>query len=191
MIYRIILDIDDVLNSLTMHILHHFNCDVGPLEYEAFPVEVGYDIIAAYEHLSCTTVDSVASFWDRVTEANLWRTAPKSPECDFILEEARRFVGEENVLLATTPTKDPQSHADKLHWIWENLPEWIHRNYAITPRKWFLGKPGVLLVDDHTENCSKFRQEGGESLLVPRPWNPRHVFNTDWYLKDYFTKLRM
>lgn len=181
---RIFLDVDDVLNSLTLHILRHYGCDIGPFEYSAFPHVVGYDIITACQQLGgeVPLIDGspdVAEFWNRVTKANLWRTAPKSPQCDWLLERCAELVGHEEVFLATTPTKDPQAHADKLHWIWDNLPEWIHRQYFITPRKWLLGKPGVVLFDDHLENCENFVAEGGEALLVPRPWNPAHATDTD------------
>lgn len=197
MIHRIILDMDDVLNSLSFHILRHYGCDVGPFEYDRFPTHVGYDIITACEVLGGTVpymtnpdwdgknkdnkyIHDLAAFWNGVTNANLWRTIPKSPQCDWLIEEAAALVGVENVHIATTPTKDPQVHADKIHWIWDNLPHWIHRQYSITPRKWLLGKPGVILFDDHLENCQNFIDEGGEALLVPRPWNPMHWKDTDF-----------
>ncbi len=218
MIKRIILDVDDVLNSLTMFILQNKGCDVGYWDYERFPTEVGYDIISACEKLGgrvpylknpgyqaildCAVpkgdidvpeyIPDVASFWDGVTAMNLWRTAPKSPECDMLLERAADIVGKNEVYLATTPTKDPQSHADKVHWIQDNLPSWIHRQYAITPRKWIAGKSGVALFDDSMENCQNFACDlngGGISFLVPRPWNPRHALDTSKTLDEYFDLL--
>lgn len=196
MIHRIILDVDDVLNSLSLHIIGHFGGGVGPFDYDAFPVDVGYDIISACEILGGSVpykvnlnwdgsdetdkfIPDVPAFWERVTRDNLWRTAPKSPQCDNLIDRAADIVGREEVYLATTPTKDPQSHGDKLHWIWDNLPTWIHRQYNITPRKWTMGKPGVILFDDHLDNCVNFVEEGGEALLVPRPWNPSHSEDTD------------
>jgi hypothetical protein len=206
MIKRIILDVDDVLNSLTMFILQNKGCDVGHWDYERFPTEVGYDIISACEKLGGRVpylknpilngtpeyLPDVASFWDGVTAMNLWRTAPKSPQCDMLIERAADIVGKTEVYLATTPTKDPQSHADKVHWIQDNLPSWIHRQYAITPRKWIIGKPGVALFDDSQENCQNFTCDlngGGISFLVPRPWNPSHALDTSKTLEEYFESL--
>lgn len=197
---RIILDVDDVLNSLTLHVLRHYGCDVGPFDYDAFPAEVGYDIITACEMLGGDVpyiedketgemVHNIPAFWQGVTWANLWRTAPKSPQCDWLIERSAEIVGREEVFLATTPTKDPQSHADKLHWIWDNLPDWIHRQYFITPRKWLLGKPGVILFDDHLENCQKFVAEGGDALTVPRPWNPCFSQDTDVAITERLEEL--
>lgn len=201
---RIILDIDDVLNSLSLHILGHYGCDVGPFDYDKFPTEVGYDVMRACEllggdvpytpNLDCEDEDTeyildIPAFWNGVTQANLWRTAPKSPQCDMLLERAGDIVGCKNVFLATTPTKDPQSHADKLLWMWDNLPTWIHRQYFITPRKWLLGKPGLVLFDDNLENCQDFIEEGGQALLVPRPWNPLFARDTDDVISTCLDKI--
>ncbi len=206
MIRRIILDVDDVLNSLTLHILRHYGCDIGPFEYDQFPAEVGYDIISACELLGGRVpyvkgdqdvgeseyVYDIPSFWQGVTAADLWRTVPKSPQCDFLINRASELVGRDEVYLATTPTKDPESYGHKVHWILDNLPEWIHRQHAITPRKWITGKPGVLLFDDHLENCHNFVNDldgGGEALLVPRPWNPSHSKDTDTVITVRFDEL--
>ena len=201
MIKRIILDLDDVLNSLTLHILKYYGCDVDVYEYDKFPVDVGYDIITACEILGGdvpyikndnTYIQDVKSFWNNVTAANLWRTAPKSPQCDWLIDKCAKIVGQDEVYIGTTPTKDPTSYADKIHWIDTNLPEWIHRQHAITPRKWCMGKQNVLLIDDHLENCRKFEDDldnGGLSYLLPRPWNPRHRENTDRSLKHFLDSL--
>jgi hypothetical protein len=199
MIKRVILDVDDVLNSLTLHILQHYGCDVGPHDYDAFPVDAGYDITTACEQLGGaipykqdkdgTFVPNIPMFWDSVTVADLWRSAPKSLQCDMILDRAADLVGRSEVYLATTPTKDPKSHADKLLWIWDNLPSWMHRQYFITPRKWCLAKPEVLLIDDHKDNCDMFESEGGVTFLLPRPWNPSHRLNTDKAMNFVFNTL--
>lgn len=201
MIKRIILDLDDVLNSLTMHILQHFGCNVGPFDYDLFPTDVGYDIIKAcevlggsvpYKKTDSTYVPDVASFWNNVTAANLWRTAPKSPQCDWLLNECIDIVGRDEVYIGTTPTKDPTSYGEKVHWIESNLPLWIHRQHAITPRKWCMGKPGVVLFDDHLDNCKNFESDlnnGGKSFLVPRPWNPDHSKNTNSTLIKYLEEI--
>ena len=206
--YRIILDIDDVLNNLTLHIMRHFGCDIGEFEYSAFPLPGTYDVSAAVEAMgqpipqmqnpdfdtvyapsTAEFIRDIPEFWESVTKADLWRTCPKSPQCVFIVETAAMLVGREQVYLATTPTKCPVSHAHKLEWIWENLPEWIHRQYFLTPRKWCLGKPGVVLIDDNTDNCRLFEEEGGHAILLPRPWNARHDLNTDEVLVSELNSL--
>ena len=51
MIRRILLDLDDVCNRLTMHILWHVGCDVDPMTFERYPVECQYDIVCAANKL--------------------------------------------------------------------------------------------------------------------------------------------
>lgn len=194
--HRIILDIDDVLNSLSLHILRHFGCDVDPWDYTVYPLNIGFDVITAAKILGgdpivADTWDEVTvpAFWDEVTRADLWRSVPKSRQCDRLVDAAADLVGKEEVYLATTPTKCTLSHAHKLEWIYENLPYWIHRQYFITPRKWCLGKPGAVLIDDNNDNCRLFEVEGGKSILLPRPWNDRSTENTDLVLYNELDKL--
>lgn len=171
---RIILDIDDVLNSMTLFIMKQvFQCKVDVYDYDKFPAEVGYDIIAAVATLRDEDPIPVTEFWEMVPRG-IWAGAPKSYECDWLIDKAADLVGQKEVFLATTPTKCAEAHAGKIDWINQFLPDWIHRQYFITPRKWLLGKPGVVLIDDHAENCALFEEEGGEAILLPRPWNPLH-----------------
>ena len=65
----------------------------------------------------------------------------------------------------------PESLAGKLDWIHCFMPPWMHRQYAITPRKYLFARSDALLIDDLERNTQRFEQEGGHSILVPRPWN--------------------
>jgi 5'(3')-deoxyribonucleotidase len=87
------------------------------------------------------------------------------------LHLAARLVGQENVCIATSPTKCPESLAGKLDWIHRVMPPWMHRQYAITPRKHLLARPDALLIDDVEANIERFEAGGGRGVLVPRPWN--------------------
>ncbi len=114
---------------------------------------------------------------------------PQSPQFPWILEQCERLVGRENILIATSPTKDPACAAGKVDWIQANFPSWMHRQYAITPRKWFFARPGTLLIDDNQENCRLFREGGGHTLLVPRPWNRLCRCSTSTYLVERMGRL--
>jgi hypothetical protein len=188
-IKRIIVDIDDTLNSLTMHIMQHFGCSVGPFDYDKHPGDGNYDVKGAIKELGGDCPDSYTDFWNEVTCSDLWRSAPKSKECDWLLRRCADIVGHKNVILATRPitkryTEEDRrisavSHAHKIEWIWEQLPPWIHEQYSITPCKWEYGTYGSLLIDDHSYNCNRFRERGGSAILVPRPWNERFADNTE------------
>lgn len=179
---RIILDLDDVLNSLTLHLMKTvFHVDVDVYDYLAFPVEAGYDIIKAVSIMKGEPPIGLSDFWEAVPR-EAWQNAPKSLECNWLIETCAQLVGRDEVYIATSPTKDPESHAAKVIWIRENLPEWLHRQYFITPRKWLLARPDTLLLDDAAHNCQAFRDEGGEAINVPRPWNPMYLMDTEKFL---------
>lgn len=187
----IFLDVDDALNSLTLPIMKHFGVDVGPYEYDAFPSEVGYDVLTAVNllmGLEGTDKEwTLKEFWEAIP-LEVWRDAPLSKESQFLLQRSAQLVGMENVFLATTPTKCPDSHAAKVIWINENLPEWIHRQYFITPRKWKLANREAVLIDDHDENIQLFCEKG-QGIVVPRPWNSHRHLHTMGYLVEQLGEL--
>jgi hypothetical protein len=113
-------------------------------------------------------------FWEWVSR-RIWEDMPESGQF-WILDTCARLVGEENVLIATSPTKSADCHAAKYHWIRDHIPDWCKRQYSITPRKWRLSMPGVLLIDDSDSNCLKFKNRpdgkpSGDAMIMPRPWN--------------------
>ncbi len=176
-ITEIILDLDDVLNSFTMHVLNRLGCGVEADDYSAFPSEFQYDIIGAWSHLTGRPVVPVDMFWEWVSR-HTWETAPKSGQF-WLITAAAALVGKENVMVATSPTKSPDCHYAKYQWMENNLPEWMDREYAITPRKKKLAHPGVLLLDDCDKNINDFVERGGDGILVPRPWNSLYYLGTN------------
>lgn len=174
-INKIVLDLDDTLASFTMTVLGALGCDVGPFDYARFPTQCQYDIIKAWKWLMDLDINhpiTIPQFWSMVSHET-WRSLPKSDEF-WLLEAAAYMVGPENVLIATVPTKSAAAHSAKFEWIEEHCPDWVKRQYSITPRKNWLAQPGVLLIDDSDKNCDKFEEAGGHAILVPRPWNTLH-----------------
>ena len=110
------------------------------------------------------------TFWDMISR-KIWAECPKSELCDWLITISVDLVGEKNVFIASSPTKDADSLAGKLEWIHKNLPTFLHRQYFITPRKVQLAHPGALLIDDSDSNVAVFRDRGGSAITVPRPWN--------------------
>ena len=167
-INRIALDLDDVLNSCTMYLLHVLGCDVGPFDYDKYP-DVGYDMVGAWSELTGRPKVDVGTFWEWISR-RIWEDMPKSKQF-WLIYAAEQAVGKDNVIIATSPTKSPDCLFGKYQWIEKHTPSWCHRQYSITPRKNWLAQPGVLLIDDCDGNCDAFRKEGGDAILVPRPWN--------------------
>jgi hypothetical protein len=185
-IERICLDLDDVLNSCTMHILKILGCDVGAFEYTAWP-DVGYDMVAGWSELTGRPPVPVNVFWEWISRS-IWEAMPPSKQF-WLLEAAAIAVGQKNVLIATSPTKSADCLFGKYQWMERHLPGWCHRQYAITPRKHWLAQPGVLLIDDCDENIMKWRANGGIGIICPRPWNSlasigRNTKATNIYLQQ-------
>ncbi len=182
MLRTIFLDLDDVCNKYTMHVLR---CVVGNhvrLDYSSFPAECGYNIVAAANLLGGTNYDSNL-FWSKVTR-QVWEKMPCSDILHWLVQAAVQRVGHQHVFIASSSVIDPDALAGKLEWIHRNMPSWIWRRYVFTEHKYLLAAPDALLIDDHQGNCEEFEAAGGHSILVPRPWNRlaekdarEHVFN--------------
>lgn len=190
MIRRILLDIDDVLNRLTLTCLRHVGCDIGTKDYHKFPVKFGYDILGVANHLMGHTAEDgnewdVPTFWNMIPRS-LWATCPISAQAEWLLAMCEASVGRENVCLLTGPTKDPDCVAGKLEWIHDFMPSWLHRQYLIGPRKQFCAMSEALLIDDSDDNVKAFQAWGGHTILVPRPWNTLHATDIDKHLREQF-----
>lgn len=169
MIRRILLDIDDVLNQFTLYALRHVGCVLSSLN--EFPAHVGFVIEdAANELLGYKRYSDKASFFAEI-DRDFWATVPVSQECGWLIQLCEQLVGRDNICLLTSPTHQPDCLAGKLEWIHDNLPAWLHRQYLIGPVKHFCAMPEALLIDDSLKNVEMFEAHGGQTILIPRPWN--------------------
>jgi len=183
MIQRIFLDLDDVCNTLAPFVLHSVGCDIGLTDYARYPREFGYTISDVANYMLGESRYTSDTFWASVPR-EVWVEVPESDFFHWLLEACAGVVGRENVCIATGPTKCPESLAGKLEWIHKHFPEWMHRQYAITPRKHLLARPDSLLIDDYCENTDRFEAHGGHAILVPSPWNQNWAADP----KDYLAK---
>lgn len=170
MIKEIYIDVDDVLNNFFPDLMDELGI---PPELFPFDPSLGFDLFSHVNKHLPGRWHSAAEFWDSIP-GDWWRHISKSDLCDRLVQACFDMVGPENVYVATSPTKCSQSMAAKHEWIRDNLPEPLHRQFFITPRKWCLGKPGALLIDDNQDNTARFCTRGGEVILRPRPWNCQH-----------------
>ena len=182
---RIFLDLDDVCNDFTMYALKSTGCLPWTATPDAYDPKWGFDIIAAANALHSFCTFTSKTFWDLMTR-EVWASLPESKEFRSLLSKCEELVGRENICILTTPIIDPDCAAGKLEWIYEHFPTWMHRQFFIGPQKWLLARPDALLIDDSDLNIKKFRDAGGQALLVPRPWNSLHGYNTRKHLNDTF-----
>lgn len=168
---RIRLDLDDVLNTLSLDLLRFDGIDYS--SYEAIPNwPWGYNIIQAVADMRGDEEPmGIVEYWERIPR-ELWANVTLSREFQEILDFCRKAVSLDNVLVATSPTKCPECLAGKYDWMVRHLPKQLHRQWSITPRKWEYGRDkDSLLIDDLEENCEKYSGLGGRAIVVPRPWN--------------------
>ena len=166
MIKEIYLDIDDTLNKFFEGLMKFYHLST---DYASWS-DIGSYNIRGHVNSKRRHPLSVQAFWSALPE-DFWFDLEKSDMCDELIDRCFDMVGPHNTYVATSPTKCSDSFAAKHRWIVANLPESFHRNFFITPRKYKLGKPGALLIDDHSDNCRLFAAEGGLGITVPRPWN--------------------
>jgi len=189
MIRRIFLDIDDVLNRLTMTVLRHWGCPVAVEDYSAYPHWLGYDVIGAASALyPYPGVRFTDNDWLRLPRW-LWAEVKPSADCYWLIDRCAELVGQENVCLLSAATASPECLAGKLEWIHDRLPTFLHKQYLIGQPKRFCAHPEALLIDDRDSNVSEFRIYGGNALLVPRPWNSLSHLDTRAHLEHALTTI--
>ena len=185
---RIYLDLDDVCNTLSMHFLRLVGCRSPPRTTTEYPVTGRVDLALVANKLLAT-----------IFYPALVLVMVQSPGLGPACRSRRSFLGSwssasdwwagRTSSSPPAPRKTLPCVAARWDWIHAHFPEWMHRSYAITPRKWFFAQPGSLLVDDNEKNCRLFRKNGGRALLIPRPWNRYCHCCTSAFLVERFGRL--
>ena len=152
---RILLDLDDVLNTFTPYIMNLLGCGCSPCGYGAIPPCAGYDLVRTvnYSHPSRHNWTS-NEVWGRVTR-EVWATVPCTPHGKLLIQKASSLVGEENVYIVSRPTSDPDSLAGKLEWIHAHLPPVFSSQFLLGAPKHICAAPGIVLIDDNPDNDLK------------------------------------
>ena len=183
MIRRIFLDLDDVCNTLAPFVLHSVGGDLARSTIRTIRGASLQYLGRRQRHVGRTAIHPGHALG--VDPAfNLMRGSPNRTSFLGCWTPAAQAVGRENVCIATRPQKNPDCLAGKLEWIHDHFPEWMHRQYAITPRKHLFARPDSLLIDDYSENIERFEAHGGHAITVPRPWNEHWALNPRRYLKE-------
>ena len=108
-------------------------------------------------------------FWEPLGY-DFWAGLDWTPDGKELVHNLQAMVGVHRIALLTSPCLTPGCAEGKLAWIKRHLPQ-FERQYLLGPAKQFAAGPGKILVDDHYPNVEKFREAGGQAVLVPRPWN--------------------
>lgn len=172
---------------MTTYVLNRLGCPIKPFDFNAYPREVGFDIVGAANYLGPRKWTN-EDFWPSITR-EMWASFPPSDEFGWLIGHAEALVGQENVFILTSPTRDPDSLAGKLEWIHKHCPKFMYRQFLMGPPKHLCANPESLLVDDANHNVEAFRAAGGKTILVPRPWNTNWCMCPMGLLKNRFYRL--
>jgi hypothetical protein len=186
---KIFLDLDGVVVDFILPAMELHGVPIRSLK--EYPRDAGWDCVKACNMLRKAVglpAISATKFW-RPFGYQFYSDLPLRPGA---LEFVDTLSEHGRITIATSPTLDPQCVAGKVTWIKNNLPE-LARRFFITPIKAELGRPGSVLIDDNNENCANFIGAGGQSILVPRPWNDNWNIETHPYdyVIDQLVRMKM
>lgn len=110
-----------------------------------------------------------ADFWHPLG-FEFWANLPMLDDGWRFLQQAEWMLGAANIGLLTSPCDTPGCIDGKRKWIKRYFPDYERRTFFGSAKHLFAG-PTKILVDDNDDNCRRFMEAGGQTLLVPRPWN--------------------
>lgn len=104
-------------------------------------------------------------------ERRIFRRLPKVRRADELVDLAREFrdtLGYDLAFLTAIPHNNDVPHCfqDKIEWVQEYYPDIPVFFGPYSVDKWRHCKPGDILVDDRTDNTTKWREHGGRAIQV-------------------------
>lgn len=108
-------------------------------------------------------------------EFDFWSNLEWMHDGKAILELLESRVGQNEIVLWSSPTHNSGCIPGKLEWIKRNLHSFYWNRVIIGPMKEIGANTNNILIDDHDLNISKFRLNGGKTVIVPRLWNSHHT----------------
>lgn len=157
----IFLDLDGVCLDFTSAALRVYGWSPAAIEalYNDWPKDVYWlhEILGVSKTQFFKAIDARGSlFWEEI-QSYSW--TPR-------LVSGLKNLG--NVVYCTSPGLSPDSAHGKMVWLDRNH---AGTNFVLTSQKHLLATPTAILIDDHREMCSSFKERGGKSFLMPQPWN--------------------
>jgi len=114
---------------------------------------------------------SGAAFWEPMGE-EFWANLPLTSFAKPIADTLINHYGLQNVCLLTSPVRTPGCVRGKMRWIRKYFPR-LARQFLIGPMKEVCAHSNSILFDDYPGNIEKFKVAGGNTFLVPAPWNSK------------------
>ena len=172
---KVVLDLDGVLVNMISGMEDHFDIKIKEWPIEGTSLEKVFNI-------------TTKQLWSNLG-FDFWVNLKWHADGQRILTKLIVEFGENNIVICTSPTWDPQAAAGKMTWIQNHLPD-FNRRFLIGPAKEFLAHEQSILIDDFDYNVDKFRKHGGHAILVPRPWNSNRELDTLPHITKYLKGLK-
>ena len=165
----ILLDMDEVLVDFVGGACRLFRADPNRLKNRP-----EWDIVPYLGLVGLTQ----NRFWERINLAgeDFWLDLEELPWASDVLELCNQYA--ERVLIVTTPSTDVDSYSGKVKWLQRRFGR-DFKDFCLFSEKELLAKPDRLLIDDNPDNCAKFVEEGGNSLVCPQYGNALAYYRGD------------
>jgi hypothetical protein len=167
----ILLDMDGVICDFVHGACAHHGCPVPSTFIEG--------------SLNRTLGLRMSDFWKGI-DSKFWSGLRMTSDGQHIIGLVQKFgieytalYGEEVVWIIVTHVpsnagaalrNDPSCAAGKFLWMKMHLPDYYNKLFICCEKK-LLASYNTLLIDDSDKNCNDFIVQGGQAILVPRPWN--------------------
>ena len=163
---QILLDMDGVLVDFLSGAIECLNRDYNRnITIEQYAAE--FSQWGTYDYYGI----SVKEFWDSIDSTpDFWYNLKPMPWCGQLYDELNKG-GEITVI--TSPSLDPSCAMQKLQWLDRYLNIKSDAVF-IGSRKYLMAGNGIL-IDDYNKNVEKFKEAGGEAILVPSNWNTNNL----------------
>lgn len=140
-----------------------------------FTDTLSVDDIRSWEMRDVVRADARENVYDFLQKPKLYCDLEPLPGA---IEALTRLHKKHRVILVSTPSRDPQTAADKLTWVEKHLP-WARRSYMLTAHKDLVR--GDVFIDDAPHNLAAYY----------RAWPAAHLVCVDWpYNKDVHCDMR-
>jgi len=117
-------------------------------------------------------------FWSAINKAGVdfWANLEKTPEADELVKVLEFDYGRENILIVTAPTESVVEAcvAGKKISMKKHFPH-LANQMVFIDNKSLIAHGNAILIDDNETQTDAFVREGGNAVLVPRPWNSAHT----------------
>ena len=131
--------------------------------------------------------------WNNIDD-EWWANLPWTDDGEEILKIIEKWFRSQDIcLVSRSPWYDGTHHigpSGKVKWIAKHIPRYLDSFMIGTHRHWMANRHSIL-IDDSSENCGRFIENGGQSILIPRPWNHlgNQYINVGAYLEYYLSIL--